>query len=70
MNCLSIYSHNTLSLSTVYIYLRELLNKTNLTWLFLSSLELLGQSEDTESRDTVQLYKEEVKQMFQQNLLS
>lgn len=70
MNYLSIYSHNTLSLSTVYIYLRELLNKTNLTWLFLSSLELLGQSEDTESRDTVQLYKEEVKQMFQQNLLS
>lgn len=68
MNYLSIYSHNTLSLSTVYI--RELLNKTNLTWLFLSSLELLGQSEDTESRDTVQLYKEEVKQMFQQNLLS
>lgn len=70
MNYLSIYSHNTLSLSNAYIYLRELLNKTNLTWLFLSSLELLGQSEDTESRDTVQLYKEEVKQMFQQNLLS
>lgn len=69
MNYLSIYSH-TLSLSTVHMYLRELLNKTNLTWLFLSSLELLGQSEDTESRDTVQLYKEEVKQMFQQNLLS